>query len=689
MPPWRPTGLPATPIPPAPQATSVQLTALRLLHYRPPRAATHAGAHASRCPRAHAAPGARRPLATEPPRAAARPLPPARHARRRGGRARRPGPPLDARALRRRRVGHRRGERPPRRLDHARPRPALALGRGHAALDRPARPARGAARHRARARAARRGAGALLSAAGGGQCPPTRRLAPRAARPRRDAERRLRRRARGRRRLPARAADRSLAPAEHPRGRARQRPGPHRDRTPGPAAGGEPPLRAARPARRGRRGALAPARRAPGAHPAAALGRGSRARRARAFRAAARRACARAGRRPGSSRRRRGAAPRARRPPRPRRRAAARRARPQDERAARLRSGRARGVRPPGHGGAAVTPAVAEAAIRDFQESFAAVRQEIGRVVVGHEHAIDVILTAFFAGGHVLIEGVPGIGKTLIVRSLAEALNLTFNRVQFTVDLMPADITGTRVINEGADGRREFVFVPGPVFAHILLADEINRATPKTQAALLEAMAEQQVTVAGTSYPLAPPFFVLATLNPIEMEGTYQLPEAQLDRFLFKILLDYPSGAELERILGETTAAELPAVRPVLPRETAARRVEELKHLVRQVLVAPHMERHVAALVRATVPASGELPQAMARYVSYGSSPRGGQALLLGAKVMALLAGRPHITFEDVERVALPALRHRLVMTYLAEAAGVDAAQVVEGVLASARRARA
>src|SRR5207253_395345 len=271
------------------------------------------------------------------------------------------------------------------------------------------------------------------------------------------------------------------------------------------------------------------------------------------------------------------------------------------------------------------------------------------RVVVGHEHAIDVILTAFFAGGHVLIEGVPGIGKTLIVRSLAEALNLTFSRVQFTVDLMPADITGTRVINEGADGRREFVFVPGPVFAHILLADEINRATPKTQSALLEAMAEQQVTVAGTSHPLAPPFFVLATLNPIEMEGTYQLPEAQLDRFLFKVLLDYPSAAELERILGETTAAELPAVRPVLARETAARRVEELKRLVRQVLVAPHMERHVAALVRATVPAAGELPEAMARYVTYGSSPRGGQALILGAKVMALLPGRPEPAGIELE----------------------------------------
>jgi MoxR-like ATPase len=329
----------------------------------------------------------------------------------------------------------------------------------------------------------------------------------------------------------------------------------------------------------------------------------------------------------------------------------------------------------------------AAAAIHEFQDVFAAVRREIAKVVIGHEGAIEIILTAFFAGGHVLIEGVPGIGKTLIVRSLGEALNLSFNRIQFTVDLMPADITGTRVINE-AEGRREFLFVPGPVFAHILLADEVNRATPKTQSALLEAMAEQQVTVAGTSYPLPPPFFVLATLNPIEMEGTYQLPEAQLDRFLFKVLLDYPSQGELERILGATTTVDLPSPSPVLPRDTATGRAEELKRLVRQVLVAPHIERYAATLVRLTAPGEGS-DELVSRYVTYGASPRGGQALLLGAKVLALLDGRPNVAYDDVDRVAPAALRHRLVMNFAAETARVDASQVVERVLASARRLRA
>jgi len=326
--------------------------------------------------------------------------------------------------------------------------------------------------------------------------------------------------------------------------------------------------------------------------------------------------------------------------------------------------------------------------VRDFQETFAAVRAEIGRVVVGHEDAIESILIAFFAGGHVLIEGVPGIGKTLIVRALANALNLSFNRIQFTVDLMPADVTGTRVITEGTDGRREFRFVPGPVFAHVLLADEINRATPKTQSALLEAMAELQVTVAGTTHPLAPPFFVLATLNPIEMEGTYQLPEAQLDRFLFKVVLAYPSQEELERILGATTTADLPAVRPVLPADRAAERVETLRRLVREVLAAPHVERYAAALVRLTAPGVEGADEMVTRYVTYGASPRGGQALLLGGKVRALLAGRPNVSHDDVDRVASAALRHRLVTNFAADTAGIDPAQVIERVLASARRLR-
>ncbi len=339
-----------------------------------------------------------------------------------------------------------------------------------------------------------------------------------------------------------------------------------------------------------------------------------------------------------------------------------------------------------------MTPDVATAAIDDFQHVFASLRAEIGRVVIGHDQAIESILTAFFAGGHVLIEGVPGIGKTLIVRSLAEALNLSFNRIQFTVDLMPADITGTRIINETPNGQRELVFVPGPIFAHLLLGDEINRATPKTQSALLEAMAEQQVTVAGSSYRLASPFFVLATLNPIEMEGTYQLPEAQLDRFLFKVLLEYPTEGELVQILASTTSADPPTIRPVLDAERAATRVEELKRLVREVLVAPHVEQYVAGLVRLTTPAGargdGEAETEVRRYVTYGASPRGAQALVLGAKVMALLDGRPHVTYDDVDKVAVNALRHRLVMSFAAEAAGIASAHIVERVLVAARRLR-
>ncbi len=295
-----------------------------------------------------------------------------------------------------------------------------------------------------------------------------------------------------------------------------------------------------------------------------------------------------------------------------------------------------------------------EKLIREFRATFARILEEVSRVIVGHGEVLEQILVAFFAGGHVLIEGVPGTGKTLIVRSLGEALNLSFNRIQFTVDLMPADVTGTRIILDREDGRRELVFVEGPLFSHVLLADEINRATPKTQSALLEAMAELQVTVAGNTYRLRPPFFVLATLNPIEMEGTYPLPEAQLDRFFFKVHLPYPGHAELKRILAATTGAAISTIEPVFARDEAPQRLEELKHLVREVLVAPHLEDYAAALVRATHPDGSSfvhdpaLPgltkdEFVNKYVSFGSSPRGGQALILAAKVHALLAGRANV----------------------------------------------
>jgi len=339
----------------------------------------------------------------------------------------------------------------------------------------------------------------------------------------------------------------------------------------------------------------------------------------------------------------------------------------------------------------------AERAVREFHDTFMRLREQLERVIVGHRDILDQILVAFFAGGHVLIEGVPGTGKTLIVRSLGDALNLSFSRIQFTVDLMPADITGTRMV-EDAGGRRDFRFVPGPLFTHVLLGDEINRATPKTQSALLEAMAELQVTVGGTTYKLPPPFFVLATLNPIEMEGTYPLPEAQLDRFFFKVLLSYPDHADMQRIIGSTTGAEVPKIEPVFDKENAAAQVEEMRHLVREVLVAPHLEEYAATLVRSTIPATSKFAPAdsapvpsdeqVARYVSFGSSPRGGQALLLGAKVRALLDGRVNVTYDDVDLVAVPALNHRLVLNFAAIADGIDPRAMIERIVHGARRLR-
>jgi MoxR-like ATPase len=341
------------------------------------------------------------------------------------------------------------------------------------------------------------------------------------------------------------------------------------------------------------------------------------------------------------------------------------------------------------------SPGAARAQVEDFCAAFARIRAELTKVIIGQTEVIDEILVALFAGGHVLIEGVPGTGKTLIVRTLGQALNLSFNRIQFTIDLMPADITGTRMLLE-QDGQRELVFARGPVFSHVLLADEINRATPKTQSALLEAMAEQQVTAAGTTYKLPPPFFVLATLNPIEMEGTYPLPEAQLDRFLFKVFLPYPNTHDMQRIIGTTTGATIPEATAVFPPRKAAARVEELKALVREVMIAPHLEEYAAALVRATIPRGSKfapggavlLPadEMIQRYVSFGSSPRGGQALLLGAKVRALLAGRVNVTYDDIDRVAVPALNHRLVLNFAARADDIDPRALIQRLLDAAKR---
>ena len=339
--------------------------------------------------------------------------------------------------------------------------------------------------------------------------------------------------------------------------------------------------------------------------------------------------------------------------------------------------------------------------ITEFQQTFHRIEAELAKAIVGHGDLIRDILTAFFAGGHVLIEGVPGTGKTLIVRSLADVLNLSFNRIQFTVDLMPADITGTRMVMDGDDGRRDFVFVEGPIFAHVLLADEINRSTPKTQAALLEAMAEQQVTVAGTTYRLQPPFFVLATLNPIEMEGTYPLPEAQLDRFFFKVRLTYPTHQEIQRIIGSTTTNVVADLRPVFDRGEAAEKILALRQLVRDVLVAPHIEEYIAALIHATIPTAAKYLNTrdtakttlakddfVNRYVSFGSSPRGGQTLMLGAKVLALLDGRANVSYDDVDRIAVPTLNHRLVLNFAAEAESIDPSDIVIRIVQSAGKLR-
>ena len=307
-----------------------------------------------------------------------------------------------------------------------------------------------------------------------------------------------------------------------------------------------------------------------------------------------------------------------------------------------------------------VTPSV-------FRDTFAKLRDELGRVIVGQRTVTDRLLVAFFAGGHVLLEGVPGLGKTLLAKSFAQALGVSFKRVQCTPDLMPADILGTQLVVE-RDGHKLFEFSKGPVFTHVLLADEINRATPKTQSALLEAMEEHQVTVAGTTFRLDEPFFVMATQNPIEMEGTFPLPEAQMDRFLFKIFVDYPSSEELAQIIRQTTVAQPASIQAVLPTDRAQAWILAARRLVREVLVSRAVEEYIVRLVTATRPDTNGAERPASRFLRYGASPRGAQAVLMGAKVLALMDSRVNVSFEDVDQVLLPALNHRVVLSFEAEA---------------------
>jgi MoxR-like ATPase len=313
-----------------------------------------------------------------------------------------------------------------------------------------------------------------------------------------------------------------------------------------------------------------------------------------------------------------------------------------------------------------------------FRNVFTQLRAEIRRVIVGHESLVDHVLIALFANGHVLLEGVPGIGKTLLVKTLSAALDLQYSRIQFTPDLMPADIIGTNVIRQDGDGRRFFEFQRGPIFSQIVLADEINRATPKTQSALLEAMQERTVSAPGGPYALEEPFLVLATQNPIEMEGTYPLPEAQVDRFLFKLKVEAPGLTELIEIMERTTGPEMPAARRVATAQT----VRQMQAFAREVPVAEHVKMFAARLVRATHPKDEAAGSMAKRYVRYGASPRGAQALLLSGKVRALVEGRVNVSVEDLQTLALPSLRHRVILNFEAEAESVDPDELVRSTLA-------
>lgn len=320
----------------------------------------------------------------------------------------------------------------------------------------------------------------------------------------------------------------------------------------------------------------------------------------------------------------------------------------------------------------------AQERVAQFNQYFTKLREEVGKVIVGQDEIVEGAIMCLIANGHALLEGVPGLGKTLLVRTISEATDLNFSRIQFTPDLMPADIVGTNILVENEAGHREFRFQKGPVFANIVLADEINRATPKTQSAMLEAMQEHSVTVAGSIRKLDEPFLVLATQNPLEMEGTYPLPEAQLDRFLFKLMVNFPSLEDLSCIIDRTTAHTECRAEKVIEGPT----ILEMRATAREVVIADHVKEFALKAVLATHPDSEYAAPMTRQYVRYGSSPRGAQALVLAGKVRALLDGRFNVSFDDIKRVAKPALRHRIILNFEGEAERISADAIVEDILA-------